>query len=223
MITQSESIKELCAALVVAQAELQTVVKDAKNPYFKSNYATLEAVTETIRPIYAKHGLAIVQFPVSGENSSYGLETRIVHKSGEWMSAVAFMRPVKDDPQGVGSLITYLRRYSAQSVAFLASADDDGNAASSNVPKLENAPTKKVEIDKDAHKAALLKIGDDLNSVADKDKRSRIRELVFRGKSKSDINGMAVEALVYADSEINRYAEMPDDEFNKYYQEVVAA
>lgn len=223
MITQSESVKELCAALVVAQAELQTVTKDAKNPYFKSNYATLEAVTETIRPVYAKYGLAIVQFPVSGDNGNYGLETRIVHKSGEWMSATAFMRPVKDDPQGVGSLITYLRRYAAQAVAFLASADDDGNAASNNAPKLENAPTKKVEVDKDAHKAALVKIGDDLNAVADKDKRSRIRELVFRGKSKADINAMAVEALNYADAEINRYAAMPDEQFNKYYQEVVAA
>lgn len=223
MITQSESVKELCAALVVAQAELQTVTKDAKNPYFKSNYATLEAVTETIRPVYAKYGLAIVQFPVSGDNGSYGLETRIVHKSGEWMSATAFMRPVKDDPQGVGSLITYLRRYAAQAVAFLASADDDGNAASNNAQKLENAPTKKVEVDKDAHKAALVKIGDDLNAVADKDKRSRIRELVFRGKSKADINAMAVEALNYADAEINRYAAMSDEQFNKYYQEVVAA
>lgn len=223
MITQSESVKELCAALVTAQAEMQTVTKDAKNPYFKSNYATLEAVTETIRPVYAKHGLAIVQFPISGDNGAYGLETRIVHKSGEWMSATAFMRPVKDDPQGVGSLITYLRRYSAQAVAFLASADDDGNAASSNVPKLENAPTKKVEVDKDAQKSALLAIGDLMNTITDKDKKQKVRDLVFKGKTKAEINAMPVTALEYALELVADYAEMTDDEFNKFYAEATSA
>jgi hypothetical protein len=221
MITQSESIKELAAALVGAQAEMQTVVKDAKNPFFKSNYATLEAVTDTIRPVYGKHGLAIVQFPISGDNGAYGLETRIVHKSGEWMSATAFMRPVKDDPQGVGSLLTYLRRYSAQAVAFLSSVDDDGNAASGQ--KIESAPTKKVEVDKDAHKSALAAIGDQMNTITDKDKKQKVRELVFKGKTAKEINAMPVPALEYALELVADYAEMTPEEFNKFYAGVAVA
>lgn len=222
MITQSESIKSLCEALVAAQGELQTVTKDAKNPYFKSNYATLEAVTDTIRPIYAKHGLAIVQFPIS-DNGSYGLETRLVHKSGEWMSATAFMKPVKDDPQGVGSLITYLRRYSAQSVAFLASADDDGNDASGKKP--EAAPTRKVEVDKDSVKTTLDSIGELMHKL-DAEKRSAVNELVFRGKKGAEIKAMPLEALQYALAEITRYGTMLNDDPEQFwglYKESVSA
>lgn len=223
MITQSESVKNLYAALVAAQGELQTVAKDAKNPYFKSSYATLEAVIDAIRPVYAKHELAIVQFPVGGEDGKYGVETRICHSSGEWMSATAFMKPVKDDPQGAGSTITYLRRYSAQSVAFLAAADDDGNDASGN--RGEKPETRKVPVDKESVASVLADISSLMHGL-DAEKRAAVSELVFKGKKGSEIKAMPLEALTYALTEIKRYAAQLNDDPEKFwglYKEAVGA
>ena len=223
MITQSESVKNLYAALVAAQGELQAVVKDAKNPFFKSSYATLEAVIDSIRPVYAKHDLAVVQFPVGGEDGKYGVETRICHSSGEWMSATAFMKPVKDDPQGAGSTITYLRRYSAQSVAFLASADDDGNDASGN--RGEKPEVRKTPIDKASVGSVLTEISD-LMYKLDAEKRAAVNELVFRGKKGAEIKAMPIEALQHAVGEIKRYAGMINDDPDKFwevYKESVSA
>ena len=133
MIAQSENIADLAAALAKAQATIEDVEKHAKNPHFKSTYATLADTMATVRGAFAPQGLSIVQFPMWSENA-YGVTTQINHASGQWMRATAFAQPAKNDPQGIGSLITYLRRYSAQGAAGIASADpredDDGEAAS---------------------------------------------------------------------------------------------
>jgi hypothetical protein len=133
MVT-SEQINEIAKALSEAQGEIQNVVKDAKNPHFKSDYATLDAVTDTVRPVFSKHGLAVVQMPtfsVSDDGgSSVVVETLITHSSGQWIRGTSASPIQKADPQGVGSATTYLRRYSLAAVAAIAQTDDDGNHAS---------------------------------------------------------------------------------------------
>ncbi|MEQ1573095.1 MAG: ERF family protein [Vicinamibacterales bacterium] len=125
----SESIAKLATALVKAQAEVQHATKDAKNPHFRSGYASLESVIDTVKPVFAAHGLAVVQFPgLDADGAS--VESVVLHESGEWISGVAASPMTKQDPQGVGSALTYLRRYSLVSLAGIAQADDDGNAAS---------------------------------------------------------------------------------------------
>ena len=81
----SESITNLAAAFVKAQAEMSGAKKSAKNPFFKSNYANLEEVISCVKEPFANHGLGFMQFPVSGEGSA-GVETVILHESGEWVS-----------------------------------------------------------------------------------------------------------------------------------------
>lgn len=134
---KSESIKELAAALAIAQGKIENASKNANNPHFKSKYADLAEVINTIRPVFAEHGLAVLQFP-SYEASTASVETIITHKSGEWISGKASAPVSKLDAQGVGSAITYLRRYSLSAVAGIAQEDDDGNAASQPAKRAES-------------------------------------------------------------------------------------
>jgi hypothetical protein len=137
MNTQSENIGDLAAALAKAQAEVGTVHKDSANPFFKSNYASLAAVWEATRPILSKHGLSVVQLP-SHDESGYYVETMLMHGSGQWIKSRTYMKPAKDDPQGIGSLISYARRYALQAVTMVCPDDDDGEAAMGR-----NAPAQK--------------------------------------------------------------------------------
>ncbi|MDZ4533950.1 ERF family protein [Bacillus cereus] len=129
-MNKSETIIELAKALVKFNSEVNKIAKDADNPFFKNNYATLDTIIDEIRPILSKHGLSIMQIP-SGDGQNVTLKTLLLHESGEWLESDELtMKPVKNDPQAVGSCITYARRYSL--AAFLSlntGEDDDGNGA----------------------------------------------------------------------------------------------
>jgi hypothetical protein len=127
-MTKSEAINELAAALAQAQGEIRNATKDASNPFFKKNYADLASVREAIQPVFTKHGLAVTQL-LGNDAHGVTVETVLLHKSGQWLSGTVSIKPVKDDPQGLGSAVTYARRYSLQSVAGIAADDDDGEAA----------------------------------------------------------------------------------------------
>jgi hypothetical protein len=121
--------KELFAALVKAQAEMGNAPKDGKNPHFRSNYATLQSVVDTIKPVFGKHGLGYVQH-FHEMDGGIGIETVILHESGQQLSNGILRVPAtKQDAQGYGSAITYGRRYSLQAAVGIAPEDDDGNAA----------------------------------------------------------------------------------------------
>lgn len=123
---QSEKIGELTKALVSFQLKVKTIGYDADNPFFKSKYATLTALVESSRIELANAGLAVSQL-TEGEGS---ITTILMHISGEWIRSTLCLKPVKDDPQGRGSAITYARRYAYASILGLVSdEDDDGNAA----------------------------------------------------------------------------------------------
>ena len=131
-MNKSESIDLLSKALVKAQAEMPAVTMDATNPFFKSRYATLGAIIEATRPVLAKYGLAVSQFPVSdSESGMIGVETMLIHESGQWLSAqIAVKVEDKNPSQAAGSAITYLRRYSLAAVLGIYSdEDDDGNGS----------------------------------------------------------------------------------------------
>lgn len=131
-MTKSESIQKLATALAAFQQQMRPVVKDAKNPFFKSKYVSLSAILSAIQEPLASNGLSFCQFP-SGDN---GLTTILMHNSGEWLSDTVNTQPVKNDPQAVGSAITYMRRYSLGSILGLnIEEDDDGNAATKLTPR----------------------------------------------------------------------------------------
>jgi hypothetical protein len=129
----SESITELSAALAAAQGEMENASKTSTNPHFRSRYADLAEILNTIRPVFSKHGLAVVQSP-SYVDGIVSVTTILTHSSGQWIMDTASAPASKLDPQGVGSATTYLRRYSLAGYAAIFQEDDDSNAASNRRP-----------------------------------------------------------------------------------------
>jgi len=136
----SESVKAIAPALVAAQAVVGGAHKSAENPHFKNKFAPLEEVWAAAKPALVDNKLAITQHPVSDDSGKPGLRTVIWHESGEWIASTIFTAPEKNNAQGVGSVMTYLRRYSLQSVLGICPEDDDGNAASTPTTTNTNAP-----------------------------------------------------------------------------------
>lgn len=129
-MSQSESIVKIAAAFTKAQQDIKIAHKAENNPFFKSKYADLTAVWDAVKDALGKNELAVMQIPtVIGEHQF--LRTRLIHSSGEWIEGVYIINPVKNDPQGIGSAITYARRYSlCAMLGVIADEDDDGNKAS---------------------------------------------------------------------------------------------
>jgi hypothetical protein len=131
---KSESIKSLAIAMCKAQSEMGGAHKGANNPFFKSKYADLKEVVKAVKEPFAKNGLSYVQFPIN-DGEKIGVETILMHESGEWLLQRFTVKASKQDAQGAGSVITYCRRYGLQAIAGIPSEDDDGNAASNKKPK----------------------------------------------------------------------------------------
>lgn len=116
-------------AFIAAQKAMEGAKKGSQNPAFKSRYADLASCVEAVMPALNEAGIGCLQFPVfDGETIS--LTTTLLHETGASVTTTLKMRPTKADPQGVGSAITYARRYALLAVAGVAPEDDDGNAAS---------------------------------------------------------------------------------------------
>ena len=126
---KSESIKNLAAALCKAQGVMGGAVKDKNNPFYKSSYSDMGSVIQAIKEEFATNGLSYTQFPIE-DGGRIGVETILMHESGEWMANSFTVNLTKQDAQGAGSAITYARRYALQAIAGIPSEDDDGNAAS---------------------------------------------------------------------------------------------
>jgi hypothetical protein len=127
--TMSPSIGALAAALAKAQGELRHAQKDRENPHFKSRYADLASVIDAVREPLSKNGLSYTQLPSSSPDGVV-LTTILLHTSGEWVTSHLTVPLTKRDAQGVGSALTYARRYALASMVGIAQEDDDGNAAS---------------------------------------------------------------------------------------------
>jgi len=140
----SEAIDAICAALAMAQGEMKPAVKDATNPHFKSKYADLATVRNAVMPTLSAHNLSVVQLPTEIE-SGPALTTILLHASGEWIKTTMLLRPTKGDPQGIGSALTYARRYALQSVAGVAADDDDDGGHAANAPPVQRHHQQRAE------------------------------------------------------------------------------
>ena len=126
---KSDTIAEIAKALALAQAEMRGAVKDSENPHLKSKYADLASVWDACREPLTKNGLSVVQ-STRMEGSAVVVVTMLLHSSGEYISGEISLPPVKTDPQGHGSAITYARRYALAAMVGVSPEDDDGNAGS---------------------------------------------------------------------------------------------
>ena len=140
----SESIKNLAVAMNNAQKEMTAAKKDADNPFFKSKYADLVSVIKAIKGPMLENGLSYSQSPIM-ENGMIGVETMIMHVSGEWMSSRLLLPIVKQDPQAAGSAITYARRYALSAMLGLPAADDDAELAMDRVTRITSEQAKKIK------------------------------------------------------------------------------
>ena len=147
---KSETLTEFSKAFAKTQQEMKQPLKDANNPFFKSKYVPLENVVEAITESASKNGLSFTQFPSSDEDGNVTVGTLVMHSSGEWIEYDPIkMKPVKNDPQSIGSAITYAKRYALSAIFGITSdQDDDGNEATQTKkqqPKKVNNPVISVE------------------------------------------------------------------------------
>jgi hypothetical protein len=136
-MNRSENISKLLTALIKAQSEMGNAIKDSKNPFFKSNYADLNALRAEALPLLFKNGITILQPPTTFEGKNY-IETILAHESGEFISSLNEVIVAKaNDPQSYLAAQTYTRRGAFQAVLCMGAEDDDGNFASGKTNKLE--------------------------------------------------------------------------------------
>ena len=130
-------------ALQKLKSELQPVHKDKTNPYFNSHYADINNFLDVVEPACEKHGFVLTQ-PLVCDNGQTMVQTIITHvDTGESVvSSLPF--EMLADPQKVGSLITYYRRYTLQSALGMRADDDDANALvdKPKKPRKQRAPAK---------------------------------------------------------------------------------
>lgn len=144
----SENINEISKAMSLAQGEMKPASKSTVNPFFKSTYASLSQVMDSIREPFAKNNLCIFQ-DVQSTDHGIAVSTRVCHASGQWIEFGPMEVPLtKKDAQGVGSATSYGKRYSLSAAVGVVSdvEDDDGQAA---MPKERDAKPKKGEIKED--------------------------------------------------------------------------
>jgi len=184
-------MKNLSQALVKFHSQFKPIRKDAQNPFFKSDYLTLSGILDAVRSPLALNGLAVVQTMKVNEASTL-LVTKLLHESGEELSSEMIM-PVLQDPQKMGSLITYYKRYQLQALLGISTADEDDDGNSVSIPQSQpiKAPIKEVmkptfQVEgigqqrplqgaaSDAQKNALRKMGIKFEDNITKDEASRL-------------------------------------------------
>ena len=125
-----KEMKEMIVALTKAQGELNSVGKNADNPFFRSKYADFNAIVQEFNRVFLPNGFCFSQTNIPSETGLLLLKTELFHSSGCSIAGTISIKPVKGDPQAYGSAMTYAKRYGLSAITGMASEDDDGNGAS---------------------------------------------------------------------------------------------
>lgn len=149
---QSESLGKLAEALAKAQSTMEEAKEDSKNPFFKSNYADLTSVWRACRKSLTSNGLSVVQ-TTDIKDDKITVVTTLIHSSGEWMKGCLPLVLTKNDPQTMGSALTYARRYALAAIVGVCKEGEDDDA--------EQATVRKENINDDQIKQLIKSIGTD--------------------------------------------------------------
>ncbi len=159
----TNSSKELAEALCLAQSEVEAAVKGSTNPHFRNKYADISEIINTVRHVYNKHGISILQEDAFSDGMAH-VYTTFLHKSGASItSKPTSCIPAKFDAQGLGAAWTYLRRYALSALCCLAQEDDDGQSASHDrkpaavIVKSVAPPSPKITLTQAAEITARIK------------------------------------------------------------------
>ena len=206
---KSESILKISKALIEFRKDIKQPMKDADNPYFKSKYVPLENVVEAIDEVAPSKGLAFTQWALNDEQGRVGVATLLLHDSGEFIEYdPVFMNADKNTPQGAGSLITYLKRYTLSAIFGITSdEDDDGNQATGNKSKPKQ----------DAGKLELVKMNADvLAKVLTSKGNEQTREDIIKAYTQdANINNFTNQQLTQLANRIKAKVEQYKKEDNE--------
>lgn len=156
---QSDSIATIAGALSKFQSEIHPVIRDSFNPYFKSKYADLASIWQEIQVPLAKNGLSVFQGCIHTDGNDF-LKTILMHSSGEYITSELKLYLSKQDAQGMGSAITYARRYALAAALGIVQEDDDANRAVTQIDK-KDVETKSSYRSQFSNKQVLPSIGKD--------------------------------------------------------------
>lgn len=138
---QTSRCDKIAAAMVKVQSQIKGALKDSTNPHLRSKYADLASVWDACRAALTANGIAVIQCPRS-DGTKVEVETILLHESGQSIESSLTLIPVKNDPQGIGSCITYARRYGLASMVGVTAEDDDGAEASGRTHAPPPTPTQ---------------------------------------------------------------------------------
>jgi hypothetical protein len=185
------------AAFIAAQTEFEVLKKESNNPYFKSKYADLAAVLDSIKPALKKHKIGIRQVIIDSPDpaSEVGyvcVETILFCEDGsELRGGVLKLPAARNDPQAYGSALTYARRYSLMAAVGIAGEDDDGNAASDAIKSKTVKAAKKYstkDIEDSISKATTVETLKAIwGSLEEQERTQELHELIV--KRKEALNG----------------------------------
>lgn len=165
----SEKSDILLAKLMKAKQEIGTVKKDSKNPFHKSNYASLNAYIDASEAHLVENGLILVQAGNGSFEKPIIIATLIHPESGQWIKSYLPILNPKQDSQGLGASVTYMRRYSLATLLGLVSEDDDGETAVGrgkyDQQKKKAIPAEVTEEDKKKDEEKLGKLLDMFDKV----------------------------------------------------------
>ena len=188
----SESIANISVALVQFQGLVANPEKKSINPHFKSKYADLDEVINTIRPALEKCGLAFIQNPIH-EDGKVGVYTLLIHKSGEYIQFDPVMIPLqKATPHQVGAALTYAKRYSLGAALGLATEEDtDGN-------EINNQSSKNKQVKQETPGERKAK---GIKAMYDEAKRKNLTEAEYKAilkaeTGKTDAKGLDLEQII---------------------------
>jgi hypothetical protein len=126
--------------LAAVKNEIGAISKDSTNPFFKSKYFDINGLLKHVEPLLDKNGLLLLQPITEGLVCSQIID---IENGDKVESSLAL--PEINDPQKIGSCVSYYRRYTLQSLLGLQAEDDDANAAS----KASQAPPAKKWLNQD--------------------------------------------------------------------------
>lgn len=153
--------------LYEVQNKIGAISKDSTNPFYNSQYFDINKLIEVLKPVLNEAGLLVVQ-PLDHVDGKPALRTVVIDvETGEKLD-YATVLPENADPQKMGAIITYFRRYALQSLFLLQAADDDANSASPHAqahnPAINSAPPAPKA--KDGGTGKCLKCGADMRMSA---------------------------------------------------------
>lgn len=188
----SEQINEIAKSMCAAQGQMKPAQKDAINPHYKSKYSDISSVWEAMR-IPLSSNLITVWQDVTTEEAKISVVTRLIHASGQWVEFGPLSIPLsKKDAHGIGSAISYAKRYALCAAVGVVSGDEDDDAneavKKSNDHQMKEKPVEVIS----KHKVDDFNKRYNLGSNNDYDKY--INAICSKcGKSKDEIINSAVQ------------------------------